>query len=1796
MIKKFKIKNIFKILIALIVIAIMSMVISKTSQAYMTWVGDATHGMPTMALYNGHLLPQNLNGGVGVFCCDNGAGLRNGQYDSKIYYPTTGDTYSDAVSQLTSNIKNEAMNAIGNVVGLDGYVSDSVSVALKSITINQKEGPSDSSIYNIDTNQPIFILNPYVGSGDPYDTSIIYNQAFRTLQSIMNSLKVNVFTSPVPISDSSVNFQYEYTRDTDGAAVCIMEQSPRAAQNGETPEYKSKGNVSIANDQGSYILSAATTTPFNGQTAYSLTDVQTAWWELVDTNGYNENTLSAAGKALKREAETYEKFVQALGGSSDEETTRKKYKESISFNIDKDKIQVIANQNDGTYIVGPLSVKYLDYENISYMTQIRITSKEGKTIVYNANEKQFDVFCDKAVSGSTKFPASGTQFYVKFKAAALDYTTGIKFGCDFQYVSSTSANYNKLDTTAGIYRYHLYSDAGGGEYPMRRAYLQGSADFTYAFKKDGGETATYSGTYNTSTGSYTVWYENSKGIATYETGNFGQDTGAVEIVQPFVRLEYEKTDKAQPLAAVISASRPYLSVSQEFEYNGDGGDEGHEGETEDDKNIIDLTMELGGKVWEDGKAGKESKSDGVYNESSQVDTPMEGMKVTLYAYDLNGNLKQIDHLVKNEDGTYTNTGDYTLTDKNGNYAYVGLNAMYQYFVKFTYNGQYYQPTIYNVDRKSEYWSSSSKGMDIADQRDQFNAKFEEIGSSPENVNGFSTYTREELEEMGAIDNFGNATDKETEGTAYAKYCMTDSYTCNGSNSMDLYPGDKVFVISDHLNREFLSTDLLNFIGSKTITILYGNPDIMHHINQGYTLRETADLALRKDVYQATLEINGKSETYTYNKRDGLEKDADGNSYWEITTRISDAYYDQNYSRELYREDYGYKVDDYGTMASEMSTDKELKVYATYKIDVRNQSGTINGIVTEIVDYYDSEYTLIGSDNNVAREQKYKPYLGTRNGKKIADLTTSTTSIYGNKTQSNIDGYNTTYITGMDKTLITTGADMYIYITFSVNKDNNRCVILDEELESGTPIGNGKENVSEINGYKTYYSQYAEAPNKDNTQVYKVEYSEGDIAGLIDIDSKPGNLDPNDVQKDGKVNYDQFEDDTDKAPNLRIILNRQNVREINGTVFEDSRDRVSSSAQIGDGAKKDSDTGINGVRVQFVELLSDENGNIIWDGNKPKEFLWKEIRSGNTDPLDPIINVSNLIAQYNVTEAGKYEFRSFVPGNYIVRFIYGDGIETVLSVNATDYSTGATILNPVTEMFSTETGYKKAPNTNNYSAANGENLALNAKSYNGQDYKSTTYQVIKDEDATINETGKYTYDYERADEHGELSDAKDIMARREQVQSYSNSNVLNDKAEKLASFEKIPTYNGTQYTKQQMADMITEFMQNTTMIAETGVIGVNFEYNRSGNNDGFTNTSDSGNQNVGSSNYEQCGFFSINNVDLGLEERPKAQLKTTKEVTNVKITLANGSTLFDASAKATNVLWIDHKAHGQDVNNTYKINDNYATALMKTPNVRQQAADKGKIQITMDEELMHGATIKITYGIFVANVGEVDYKENSFYYTGYVSNTNNIVKTTVNKIVDYVGYNGSDDTNATRNNLQFEENNGWTVIDTNGLKNDGLVNSALENQLNMYKTKVQKDLDKDLVPIIVDEGNAKAVYSKIHSDRVAAVDTANNSNSIAATSLVLSQVITSQNTSDDMTYNNMVEIVKTGNTVGRRMNYSIVGNQNPINEPNEIDADDAQEITILPPFGQKYIYYILGSAIAVILIVGVVLIKKKVINK
>ena len=1832
----------------------------NVSLAYGTWQGNENSGMPSLSFSPSGLFPQilkqrtftgdadnqfpyqswttEMSTGT-VYCNDAGKAVRFGEYDYKRYYmdevgytTSNGYGYIDFENRMKYVLKKAARaKALAN-----GGVMREATATVSNISYTQFRGPTDDlTRWAIEKDKPMLASAIISDGGYSKSYAIAKQRAEQIIGKIFD--KLGKWETQEDTEDKTTNpetSQSGWNGDAIyGPEVVIMETKDRTQDH-----YQKVGSTEKeTNTQLAFVLTTMENA-YSGATGsihnrYSLSDIQTAHWKVADLDGVipDGGHLTAKGLTLYSKALSYQNFLDnyingngykaqihgvannsyAFGAKSEKQDTQN----TNTVNDPLAEAQVIVNQATKSYIVGPLSVTYPYYEDISYMKSIYLVTDKGtdneKTLVYDENTDDFEIeFIGETKSGSNglkkKYPASGAKFYVKFSAEKTNYPKTVNMYVDLEYLEKTTATFNILDTKANVYQYIGYV-ARGGKYQMREAFGTGTIDFTYY-------------TYDGHIGLRPIITPHPDSIT---IDSFSSVVGVV-LVQPFAQMSVKpvRTLRAQQLRASLDGSRTYNVYTATVSGKPDSEKPDTPDTPDDDIDIpINLTFELGGRVWVDGTVGKENDYDGLFNK--QTDTPMSNVKVSLY---------QVSGLDGNQSGKFIAA---TTTDNNGEYLFQNQNAMYQYYVKFTYNGQYYQPTVYNVNRQDSNWDNTSKGLDILKERDTFNASFREIGSAPKNTvttnNPSEMHTRDELEEAGTIDKFGNINGEVSSNgerkskDEYVNQSMMDAYTCNGTSTKDLYPGFQVFVTEDFLNAKSNTAQVLKFVAAQKIETLYKNPDVMHHINLGLVLREQLDLALRKDVYKATLEINGKTQVYKYNKRENLETDAAGNSYWEIKTRISDGYYSYDYSRELYREDYDYKVDNYSIVDNAttlenlgLSEDSELKVYVTYKFTMRNRSENIAAAVTEVVDYYDADYTYVQD----------RSYLGDNDGNKIGNVYLKDASRYGVETQTTIAGYKNLYITGdqsysnaANDTVTSnmfplsdpdSNKDVYFYVTFMVNKDAARNILLDEDAASGTAKGVGKENIAEINGYKSYYGQKAKAPNTGNSQTQQ-EYKTGDIAGIADCNSTPGNLNPTDVPKDGAIKYENFENDTDKAPNIRIILNRDNLRTVEGTVFEDTRNVDEQNARVGDGLK-DNETGINGVRVQLVELRQGKDG-------KTYEYIWKEVLSGNTDSTTPIINNSGLVPNYTIDTAnadGKYKFTSFAPGNYIVRFIYGSGESTVLGTTYTNYNNGNEEENPVTNLYASQEGYKKKTEGSGYSASSA-NIGLNKNSYNGQDYKSTSYQVGVNNGSgayTNNKTGSYEYNFSEADK-GQYSDAKDIMNKddnvvnvapnadylvncnnaRKNVEAYSNGDMTNHLAEILASYESIPEYNGTKYTAEEMKNLLNEFMKNTYMIAESGKIDVNFEYNRNGEEPGVTNTSGTGHDNIGKENYQMAGYYVLKDLDLGLVQRPKAQLKVTKQITNVKLTLANNSTLFDASARATNVLWINHVAHGQDTENEYSTDKNYNNSLMLNPVVRQNSTNKGKVQLTMDEELMHGSTLQITYAITVANVGEVDYNEEQFYYTGKVADTSTIVKTDPKVLVDYVGtqvhdYNSNDDNTATRNNLQFNkaQNQDWNTISSADLLNNGLLNTRLTGNVNKYTDGhiiTTTAASKGLIPVIADQRNVKdKIANAFKSDPLHALETVNSTQSVSGVQLILTQMITQDSSSDDRIYNNMTELVTTQNTVGRKMSYSVVGNQDPTMEPREIDADDSQEVVILPPFGNTHLFYVLGGAIALILIAGI----------
>lgn len=1824
--QKKKIKLIQKIYILASVLMLFLVVFNKNVQAAVTINGE-NYGeynweihMPEKGIYSSAgLFPQKDNTSDGWFLCDGiGDAVKFGKWDKETYYP--GDEsiiniFGFGIANPSNSSGRTAAATLDYTVylnnqGKTGYLPYvSLWNTLEPIIDKIPFGdilfgwlkPS-TNMGNIGSKHKFYLGSRVNGENSTWNLQAIAKLNIRAdaLKKMSELLGIDltdmIFKTEEPDSTTSgMNNKYKlmigsYPYEADGGlrspAVWVMESDEWTGDGytktglagfGSIRHYDDSlggiiggifgeewGDEETQNAAIRYILSSYADYKYNlGYTKYTPADMQGAYWiETSNESKITENSqhITENARTLVTRAHDYQKFVEETGiskeGYETSESAKEKFADKTTINTDN--VQVFVDRKEKYFTVGPFTISYPEYQDISYMNKIKLTTvNEVGTVtelVYDEIHSDFEITIEKPAAKSNnlikQYPASGSKFWIKFSAEKTEFPRYLYLDAEFEFVRTAEANYHQYTAECNAYRYI--------------AYVSDNPEDKYAMNMGNSE---YAGTPMTLDESISI----ASSVATILAGNLGAAfdlAGTVasleirsknikyDMWQPYIIMERDSTIDldAQAILNIKNAMRQYDTFKTE---------EVWEKVTTPEipkffGSIVDLTIEFKGTVWVDNQEGKESEYDGKYGEG---DTPMSGVTVKLYQV---------------EEGETTNGKlvATTKTDKNGEYKFDDQNAMYQYYIGFTYNGQYYQPTIFNNDIEDDNAKFNSYGLDIINQRDEFNAKFEEIGSHPNNVkNSIESDTRENLENDGKIDEFGNP----TSGDAYVNECMLESFTCDGTNEKTLYPSPEIFVTDDALNMMNRTINCYMLVGTSDIKPLYGNPNYTQYINQGYVLRETADLALTVDVYKAYVEIKDRVEEYKYDKRQ-IKVDLNEN-LWEISVRNTDVLYNIGYSRELYKEDYYYQIDDYNrpefgenntAEGLQITPGPELEVYVQYKIRVRNQSTSIATEITEIVDHFDSTYTLMTLG-------KYAPYLGDSSGTMIQPVIAGFSKY---QSSSIIPGYQKVYLSGFNTRLEpNNNKDMYVYVTFKVNKkieDGKRLVITGE-----------KQNIAEVNGYKTYYGKYveAQAPNRNNSKT-EAEYVQGDIAGILDVDSTPGNT--------TSMIQSTFEDDTDKAPGILITLNEENLRTINGVVWEDERNLTSSSAQIGNGEKEEEEIGVNGVTVQLIELFDNENGNA------PKEFIWAEMKTGDTTPQKAVIeNASEEQTISNIAD-GAYEFKGLVPGNYIIKYIYGDGTETVVGTKSTNYETGETQDNPVLEMLDgqtiqideeTQTFKKGDVNSDGYNASEGLNIGLNENSYTGQDYKSTIYKADNNsENAAV---GGWKLDYKTM--NGTYSQAKDIWELRQQLNDKYKNNVTNNTAEMLASMERITNYSNEDDINSLIAynyQLLADLMNNTKMTAVTGWMDIGIEYKSNKNGNSY-NTNILGQNNIDTTNDSSVGgYFTISNVNFGLVERPKAQLKLTKQVSNVKVILADGSTLFDASGRVTNVMWIPKTMHKQDTTNSYSIKNNYDNYLMKIPSVR--TSENGRIQLTMDEEVMHGATIKITYVISVANIGEVDYADAQFYYTGQESNPSaNIVKTKADTLIDYVGTVLTDDSNATRNNIQFiaSENPDWEAISLDDLINSGLVNEQLKENIATYttiiKTREESNIEKELIPIILDESNSKNISKQSSTEEI--MNAINASSSVAGVKLVLSQVITIGDKADDKTYNNLAEIVSTSNTVGRRMSYSVVGNQDPTKEPYEIDADIGQEVVILPPFGQNYIYYILGIAIAVILIAGLVIV-------
>lgn len=1214
-------------------------------------------------------------------------------------------------------------------------------------------------------------------------------------------------------------------------------------------------------------------------------------------------------------------------------------------------------------------------------------------------------------------------------------------------------------------------------------------------------------------------------------------------------------------------------------------------------------ISIGGNVWEDAKTGKASLGDGINSTTNNVDKNLENIKVSLYTEDM----KLAELMPADSVTNIYNRINPTLTDANGNYKFEGVDESKKYYVVFEYDGQVYMPTEYlakgisgdtiqnynsveemlgeltnigtgrdngnsgstggkntgtgtntgsgkNTQTNTEWfekWKANSKaseletntGKNTIEGRQTFNNRFAEIGASPKNyisknTLGISTYLVEEEgiyynKSYTRLELMGYTLKKTSKGVAYVqdKIQLVDGYKYNKYGTLDYddngaitsewseglisqkikefivanghYPNEaekvRIYrsIVGDMNDDE--AWNKLQFIEDCKMSALtkspfnsgieyyptnknatFGTDLLTNYVNLGLWRRQEFNAQLTKDVVEVTTTNtkNGNSDKTVFNGKtyaldsikdyinDYTNAIKDNNGKINLAKQYADSQ-QGIYINRLNAQYYYNKYYDRPIKQSEYMGQRNLEVEIKYRITVYNLSQSLETQITEVVDYYDDSLQLTSAVVNT-------------NGKNISKDKSSAVSesIYGQVTEKSFPGFNKVYIRLQNKQLAT-GEGITIDLTYKVKR------MALQGFEGYINIGE-KTNIAEINGYKTYYSANTSTPNRHGAIIG----NNTTVAGLVDVNSTPGNLETIEEITNGVIN---FEDDSDKTtatltitddptppdpdtpPDPNTPIDSTNI--ISGCVWEDNNKN---------GIRDSGEEKIAGVKVALCKKYERDDGTQQVAGDEKLGWI-KEYN----DKLK-LYNkeyIYKSVGEYTTGEDGTYSFEVKESGDYYVLFGYGLDDATVLT-NDEDNETYKVLV-----------------------ARRGKN----EKSYNGQDYKSTIFQAGFENGYDIENV-----DYDKSLNEAHVSKAIDDWDRVKEVNKYSKIQT-NHIAEVLASPTKVPTYLGEQYGSDLMGRLVDELTTNTWKIAKTQKIKI--EGRRGGEK--------------------------IENVDLGLVERPITQLQITNNVENVKVTLSDGSIVFDATQTA-------EATKGNEIKNV----------IWKSNRSATKGITGGLIHLYLDKELMYGATIQITYKMQINNLNDYVEYEGLEYYAKGRTNSENKVESKAKKLVCYIP-----------NKMQFNktQSGDWnSITDINEIipaeEKDG---ENINNNLVNYRLK----------DTISSQSNT---ISKIEADNINNAYLNNNM-------LTISQLITKESAQGG--YECKVEIVELENAVGRRMETSIVGNFNPANDPVENDEAKAEDVAVMPPFGiGQVFYYVLTVVIAGMLVVGIIFIKKKVLVK
>ncbi len=1274
---------------------------------------------------------------------------------------------------------------------------------------------------------------------------------------------------------------------------------------------------------------------------------------------------------------------------------------------------------------------------------------------------------------------------------------------------------------------------------------------------------------------------------------------------------------------------------------------------------IDLTFEMAGIVWVDetledknnDNDGYYSKPNGVYDEGEMLKDNAEVIVYKVF-YDASGKEVKREQAKAYKDAQNNEISFPIVTVTDGAWDVPRIQVpgvtdeekekygceTASYDVEFTYDGQTYEPTeflSYKVSKdgtiEKNQGSNEQKAKEYREATKSVKKKYERdsmaIGSSESKIAKISGKTP--INANGETTGIATLTDgteveitysSDDAGVAYPTHSTLNTMDSNG-RILDIFratastqAGNLTFPfdVNGYDGSSLTAVDKeFNATGFKTHYKFMAVYNYCLHINLGLKPKEEVDIGLTKNLDNAKVIVNEKMYQYKYSgyydlteeKTNSLNKDV---FVKNPTEKIQ-------YTLGLYRSDYYYRAEmyqnsnDQNNVYEKLSTfyssknkeleDTELDIYLTYKIKVRNGSANYVAQIHEIDDYYDSSLIPVMSDES--------KYLKTKTERvkegdevKVKEIPVNGMEVVGEQSayaenwkpiKSGIIGSDTD---GNGKNIIYNQMRAYnlgiklqpgeseeFYVTFKVDKDK------DEEFEIEDSIILGQKcNVAEIASYSTF------------------DAKTGKNAGRIDRDSAPGNVNIS--------NYNQkawYEDDTFAAPRIKLnLIARNEDRNINGIAWEDnSKDKnvdtpdSNYNQRIGNAEKDDNEEDtIEGLTTELVQKVMVDSGNrkdyteydYIWPTNIALDCL-------NGKTMEDVIGLDTT---KETGADGEYNFTNVIAGDYVVRFHYGDTrpykTTNDCRIKSADYS--------------------------------------DAEYYNGQDYKSSK----------LNAELKFGQAILQADSYLDIDKVNDYdRVRNTAVDSERK------RLEVVAKSREIDNQNST-----IMFNYADELFTDYAMFADTPKLDMNIEL------------SDKYYSGLDNTNY----MYAVNNINFGLEERPITQLSLDKQIEEIILTTSDENNIMHAKYN------IDY-----DVNDKGEIKaivnldtaNSYGIDNLQSLN-RDDATDNGFRYINVDSSILEGTTITVKYKFTVLNTGEVDrtgkladmlYKEDITQFnealekllaefSGFTKNSEGSLGNT-KALGEYVGtiyYYGADKQLFDYNGDGNKDNDNIVTSRVRQLvdyiDNDVVFSANSNNTSNMSWSeitveKLRPHIDESIIDSegrILDEDGISYTTDKrtnlvVSADEDSPNSTINNKDFVVdlqpknatdttranyRASMYLTTTKYVSGDADDLQIDNIAEIIRYNNKVGRRDELTIAGNQVPAKAFEEVDPLDklradgtlsdtleyerdtsaTEVITLSPPFGSGLMVWKLQVIASItgglaILAGGIVFIKKKVLK-